>query len=247
MFKIFLKNLLLKVESKMTNRFKEYIFRNVFLYPVAMLCLQLPILLTVHPFFSLVMIGLTCISLVGFFISLKRQVVCQIEYGMMLFFIITLTVLSYIAFFINIVAYGFMFVLLISVYVIICMNVFMMYTGRTKDLLKHYVIPKFTPDYTQHELKILESILQQETILSRYLFSLFKEFYKTYLSKIDLYICVDFYHEDFKGVGHYRIADNYDMMNSYSLLDFIKHIKDNDLTVDEMSKDDFEVFKMNIY
>lgn len=247
MFKKFLTRLLLKVESKMTNKFKEHVFRNVFLYPVVVLVLQLPILLTLQPFFSLVMIGLTCISLVGFFISLKRQVVCQIEYGMMLFFIITLTVLSYIAFFINIVAYGFMFVLLISVYVIICMNAFMMYTGRTKDLLKHYVIPKFTPDYTQHELKILESILQQETILSRYLFSLFKEFYKTYLSKIDLYICVDFYHEDFKGVGHYRIADNYDMMNSYSLLDFIKHIKDNDLTVDEMSKDDFEVFKMNIY
>lgn len=247
MFKKFLTSLLLKVESKMTNKFKEHVFRNVFLYPVVMLVLQLPILLTLHPFFSLVMIGLTCISLVGFFISLKHQVVCQIEYGMMLFFMITLTILSYIAFFINIVAYGFMFVLLISIYVIICMNVFMMYTGRTKDLLNHYVMPKFTPNYTQQELKILESIIQQETILSRFLFSLFKEFYKTYLSKIDLYIGVDFYHEDFKGVGHYRIADNYDMMNSYSLLDFIKHIKENDLNVNEISKDDFEVFKMNIY
>ena len=247
MFKKFLKSLLLKVESKMTNKFKEHIFRNVFLYPVLMLILQIPILLTLHPFFSIIMVVLTSISLVGFFISLKRQVVCQIEYGMMLFFMITLTVLSYIAFFINIVAYGFMFVLLISIHVIICMNVFMMYTGRTKDMLKHYVMPKFTPDYTQQELKILESIIQQETILSRYLFSLFKEFYKTYLSKIDLYIGVDFYHEDFKGVGHYRISDNYDMLNSYSLLDFIKHIKDNDLNVKEMSKDDFEVFKMNIY
>lgn len=46
MFKKFLKSLLLKVESKMTNKFKEHIFRNVFLYPVLMLILQIPILLT---------------------------------------------------------------------------------------------------------------------------------------------------------------------------------------------------------
>lgn len=100
---------------------------------------------------------------------------------------ITLTVLSYIAFFINIVAYGFMFVLLISIYVIICMNVFMMYTGQTKDMLKHYVMPKFTPDYTQQELKILESIVQQETILSRYLFSLLKSSTKLIFQKL---ICI---------------------------------------------------------
>lgn len=247
MFKKFLSNLLLKVESKMTNRFKEHVFRNVFLYPLGVLILQLPILININLFFSVVLIGLAFISLVGFFISLKRKVVCQIEYGMMLFLVITLNVLAYIAFFINIVAYGYMFVLLQSINVIICVNLFMMYTGRTKPLLRHYSMSKFTPDYSQQDIKILDDFMDQETILSRFLFSLFKEFYKSYISKIDLYIGIDFYHEDFKGVGHYRVSDNYDMKNSYSLLAFIQHIKENDLKVSELSKDDFEVFKMNVY
>lgn len=247
MFRKFLLSLLLKVESKMSNGFRENIFRNVFLYPLFILMLQTPILLTQHVVYSVIFVSLAVISLIGYFISLKFKIVCQLEYSIMLFLMVTLTVLSYIAFFIHIEIYNFIFILLQSVGVITAMNVLMMYGGRSKDALKHYLMTKFTSNYDKDELGILNTLILSETILVRYIFSNFKEMYKAYIPHLDLYIGIDFSNPQPSGIGHYVVADNFELVNSYSLLDFIKHIKDNDLNVNETTKKDFEVFMMNIY
>lgn len=75
MFRKFLSSLLLKVESKMSNGFRENVFRNVFLYPLFILILQTPILLTQHVVYSVIFVSLAIISLIGYFISLKFKVV----------------------------------------------------------------------------------------------------------------------------------------------------------------------------
>lgn len=247
MFRKFLLSLLLKVESKMSNGFRENVFRNVFLYPLFILILQIPILLTQHIVYSVVLISLAVISLIGYFISLKFKVVCQLEYSMMLFLMVTLTILSYIGFFIHIEVYNYMFIFLQTVGVIMAMNIMMMYCGRSKDALKHYTMTKFTSDYDKEALTILDAFVRRETILCRYVFSNFKEMYKAYIPQLDLYIGIDFSHPQPSGIGHYVVADNFDLVNNYSLLDFIKHIKENDLNVNETTKKDFEVFMMNIY
>lgn len=247
MFRKFLSSLLLKVESKMSNGFRENVFRNVFLYPLFILILQTPILLTQHVVYSVIFVSLAVISLIGYFISLKFKVVCQLEYSMMLFLMVTLTGLSYIAFFIHIEIYNLIFIFLQSVGVITAMNVLMMYVGRPKDALKHYTMTKFTSDYDKEELAILEDFILRETILCRYIFSNFKEMYKAYIPQLDLYIGIDFSNPQPSGIGHYVVADNFELTNNYSLLDFIKHIKDNDLNVNETTKKDFEVFMMHIY
>lgn len=247
MFRKFLSSLLLKVESKMSNSFRENVFRNVFLYPLFIFILQIPILLTQHVVYSVIVVSLAVISLIGYFICLKVKVVCQLEYSMMLFLMVTLTVLSYIGFFIHIEIYNFMFIFLQSVGVITAMNVMMMYGGRSKDALKHYPMTKFTSNYDKDELAILANLILSEIILVRYIFSNFKEMYKAYIPHLDLYIGIDFSNPQPSGIGHYVVADNFDLVNSYSLLDFIKHIKDNDLNVNETTRKDFEVFMMNIY
>lgn len=247
MLKQYLSSLLLKVESKMTNGFRENIFRNIFLYPLLILILQLPILLTQHAVYSVIFVSLAVISLIGYFISLKSKVVCQLEYSMLFFLTVTLTILSYIGFFIHIEIYNYMFIFLQSVGVLTAINVLMMYGGRSKDALKHYTMTKFTTSYDKEELAILDKLIKSETILARYIFSNFKEMYKAYIPHLDLYIGIDFSNPQPSGIGHYRLADNFELVNSYSLLDFIKHIKDNDLNVNDTTKKDFEVFMMNIY
>lgn len=246
MFKKFL-SLVTKIESKMSNGFRENVFRNVFLYPLLILILQLPILLTQQIVYTVVFVTLSLVSLVGYCLSLKAKVVCQMEYAMMLFLIIILTVLSYIGFFIHIEVYNYMFIFLQTVGFLVVMNVVMMYCGRLKDPLKHYTMLKYASNYDKEELIILDKIVLSETILVRYIFSNFKEMYKAYIPHLDLYIGIDFSSPQPSGIGHYRLADNFELMNSYSLLDFIKHIKDNDLNVNETTKKDFEVFMMNIY
>lgn len=246
MFKKFL-SLVTKIESKMSNGFRENVFRNVFLYPLLILILQLPILLTQQIVYTVVFVTLSLVSLVGYCLSLKAKVVCQMEYAMMLFLIIILTVLSYIGFFIHIEVYNYMFIFLQTVGFLVVMNVVTMYCGRLKDPLKHYTMPKYASNYNKEELIILDKIILSETILVRYIFSNFKEMYKAYIPHLDLYIGIDFSSSQPSGIGHYRLADNLELMNSYSLLDFIKHIKDNDLNVNETTKKDFEVFMMNIY
>ena len=246
MFKRYI-SILSKIESKMSNKFRENVFRNVFLYPFFILVFQLPIVLTLQGIYSVVLVSLAVVSLIGYFISLKCNVVSQMEYAVMLLLTAILTILSYIGFFIHIEVYNYMFIFLQTVGIMIAMNIFMMYCGESKKMIKHYVMNQFASGYDEKEQEILDHIIQSETILVRHTFSCFKELYKAYLPHLDLYIGVDFSIPQPSGVGHYRIADNFDLVTSYSLLDFIKYIKDNDLKQNEMTRKDFEVFMMSIY
>ena len=246
MFKQYM-SILTKLESKMSNKFRENVFRNVFLYPLLILVFQLPIVLTLQAVYSVVLVSLAVVSLIGYFISLKCNVVSQMEYAVMLLLTAILTILSYIGFFIHLEVYNYMFIFLQTVGVMIAMNIFVMYCGGSKKMIKHYVMNQFASGYDEKEQEILDHIIQSETILVRHTFSSFKELYKAYLPHLDLYIGVDFSIQLPSGVGHYRIADNFDLVTSYSLLDFIKYIKNNDLKQKEMTKKDFEVFMMSIY
>lgn len=246
MFKKFLL-LITKIESKMSNRFKENVFRNVFLYPLFILILQTPILLTQQIVYSVVFVSLAFMSLIGYFLSLKARVVCQLAYPVFLFWIVILTILSYIGFFIHIEIYNYMFIFLQTVGMIMVINVIMMYCGESKDSIKHSAIIKFTSSYDKEDLVILNNFISNETILCHYVFSSFKEIYKAYIQQLDLYISIDSSKLHPSGIGCYVVADNFEFLSSYSLLDFINYIKDNDLKFNEITKKDFEVFMMNIY
>lgn len=239
-------DLITKIESKMSNLFKENIFRNIFLYPLFILILQTPILLTQQIVYSVIFVSLAFMSLIGYFLSLKARVVCQLEYSLFLFWIVILTILSYVGFFIHIEIYNYMFIFLQTIGMMIFINVIMMYCGKSKDNLNHYTMTKFTSAYDQEDLVILNNFVSNETILCHYVFSSFTEIYKAYISQLDLYIGIDSSKPQSSGIGHYVVADNFEFLSSYSLLDFIKHIRDNDLNFNEITKKDFEVFMMNV-
>lgn len=97
MFKRYI-SILSKIESKMSNKFRENVFRNVFLYPLFILVFQLPVVLTLQSIYSVVLVSLAVVSLIGYFISLKCNVVSQMEYAVMLLLTAILTILSYIGF-----------------------------------------------------------------------------------------------------------------------------------------------------
>lgn len=247
MFKRLLSQLFLKIESKMSHRFKETIFRNVYLYPIFILILQLPILATKHIFYSIVMVPLALLSLVGYAISLKRRVICQVEYAMMLCLLLVLTLFSYIGYFVNDELYNYMFIFLNSVGIIVLFNILMMYTGSTNAILNHYALEKFVEDYGDKDLIIFDQIMKGEYIIARYIFSTFKDLYKNYLPTSGLYIGIDYSIQGRASFGDYRVADNYLLDNSYSLIDLIRHINISDIDVSRFSREDFEVFKMTIY
>lgn len=242
MIKSFLTKLLFQVEGKLSNRIKENIFRNVFLYPSVLLMLLLPILISKHPLYISVLAFLAFISLLGYFVCLKRRVICQVEYQLMLFLVILATFFSYIGFFIHDEVYNYMFIFSFCVGAFPAMNILMMFTGQTRKILKHYIDKKFLDGFTADDLLILEQFLQEEKIIVRFVFSNFKELYKCYLDKADLYIGIDVF-----ALDNCRISDNLELSKNYSLLDFIQHMREENLTVNILSNDDFKVFEMKNY
>lgn len=242
MIRSILTKLLFKVEARLSNNVKENVFRNVFLYPSVLLILLLPILIFKHPFYISILAFIAFISLLGYFVCLKRRIICQVEYPLMLLLLILATIFSYISSFIHDEVYNYMFIFSVCVGAFSAMNIFMMFTGQTRKILKHYIDKKFLDGFTVDDLLILEQFMKEEKIIVRFVFSNFKELYKCYLDKADLYIGIDFLTLDYC-----RISDNFEFTKNYSLLDFIQHMKEESLTVQILSNDDFKVFEMKNY
>lgn len=247
MIKSFLSKVLLKIEANIPNPIKESIFRNVFLYPSVLFILLLPILVFKHPFYMSVLGGLALTSLIGYFMCLKRRLICQVEYPLMLLLLALGTLLSYIGFFIHDEVYSYMFIFSIFLGSFTTMNIFMMFTGNTKTVLNHYIEPKFLEGYSSSDLLILDQLMMEERIIVRYIFCNFKDLYKGYFIKSNLYISIDFSVFE-NGESHYcRVADNFELKNSYSLLSVIQHMQDENIKAKTFSRADFEVFEMKHY
>jgi hypothetical protein len=249
MLKSFLILLLERFEGLFSKNTKENIVRNVFLYPSFLFLFQLPLLIQKHWFFSIVLGGIALASLIGYFIALKHRLFCQMEYPLMLLLSCAATLLSYISFFIHDEIYNYSFILSSTVGMLIVMNIFMIFTGNTQKLLKHYIERKHLSAYNPSDLKVLDEIMLYEYIIVRHIFTGFKDLYKSYLPSSGLYIGIDF-GIDFnvrEANDYCRIADNYELNKSYSLLELIRYIQENDINVAEFSKDDFDVFLMNRY
>jgi len=247
MLKSFLSKVLLNIEAEIPTPIKENVFRNVFLYPSVLLVLLLPILAFKHPFYISVLAILAFTSLIGYFLCLKRRLICQIEYPLMLLILVLSTLLSYVGFFIHDDVYNYMFILSIFLGAFTTINIFMMFTGNTRSVLQHYIEPKFLEKYSSSDLLILDQMMMEEQIIVRYLFSNFKDLYKGYFRKSNLYIGIDFLVYEQGDTDYCRISDNFELKNSYSLLSIIHHIKEENIKVKEFSRDDFEVFEMKNY